>query len=103
VVNRDHRVRLRSGDGLCYPAGGSRGCGPPQRSSRIRRGSGPPRTDSRPQHGFDKPFVRDWSRSTGWDQTPAGPEIPHEVVEATRQRYTEVYEGITGTTRAKSA
>ena len=34
---------------------------------------------------------------------PAGPEIPHEVVEATRQRYTEVYEGITGTTRAKSA
>ncbi len=52
----------------------------------------------RPQHGFDKQFVRDWARSTGWDQTPPGPEIPADIVEATRQRYTEVYERITGRT-----
>ncbi|WP_410588366.1 phosphoribosylaminoimidazolesuccinocarboxamide synthase [Amycolatopsis sp. lyj-23] len=52
----------------------------------------------RPQHAFDKQFVRDWSRSTGWDQTPPGPEIPADVVEQTRQRYTEVYERITGKT-----
>jgi phosphoribosylaminoimidazole-succinocarboxamide synthase len=52
----------------------------------------------RPQHAFDKQFVRDWSRSTGWDQTPPGPEIPEDIVEQTRQRYTEVYERITGKT-----
>jgi phosphoribosylaminoimidazole-succinocarboxamide synthase len=52
----------------------------------------------RPQHAFDKQFVRDWSRSTGWDQTPPGPEIPADIVEQTRQRYTEVYERITGKT-----
>ncbi|WP_326947319.1 phosphoribosylaminoimidazolesuccinocarboxamide synthase [Amycolatopsis sp. NBC_01307] len=52
----------------------------------------------RPQHAFDKQFVRDWSRGTGWDQTPPGPEIPADIVEQTRQRYTEVYERITGKT-----
>ncbi|WP_410620038.1 phosphoribosylaminoimidazolesuccinocarboxamide synthase [Amycolatopsis sp. cmx-8-4] len=52
----------------------------------------------RPQHAFDKQFVRDWSRSTGWDQTPPGPEIPADIVEQTRLRYTEVYERITGKT-----
>jgi phosphoribosylaminoimidazole-succinocarboxamide synthase len=51
----------------------------------------------RPQHAFDKQFVRDWSMTTGWDKTPPGPAIPDEVVQATRERYTEVYERITGT------
>jgi phosphoribosylaminoimidazole-succinocarboxamide synthase len=50
----------------------------------------------RPQHAFDKQFVRDWSLSTGWDQTPPGPAMPDEIVAATRQRYIEVYERITG-------
>jgi phosphoribosylaminoimidazole-succinocarboxamide synthase len=51
----------------------------------------------RPQHAFDKQFVRDWSSTvTGWDRTPPGPEIPNEIVEATRARYIEVYERITG-------
>jgi phosphoribosylaminoimidazole-succinocarboxamide synthase len=50
----------------------------------------------RPQFAFDKQYVRDWSRSTGWDMTPPGPEIPADVVTATRQRYVEVYERITG-------
>ncbi|GAB3168213.1 phosphoribosylaminoimidazolesuccinocarboxamide synthase [Amycolatopsis stemonae] len=52
----------------------------------------------RPQHAFDKQFVRDWSLTTGWDKTPPGPEIPADIVEQTRQRYTEVYERITGKT-----
>lgn len=52
----------------------------------------------RPQHSLDKQFVRDWSATiTGWDRTPPGPEIPDDVVAATRARYTEVYERITGT------
>lgn len=50
----------------------------------------------RPQHSFDKQFVRDWSQTTGWDKTPPGPEIPAEIVQATRERYTEVYERLTG-------
>ena len=53
----------------------------------------------RPQHAFDKQFVRDWSSTvTDWDRTPPGPEIPDEIVEATRARYIEVYERITGKT-----
>ncbi|GAA3889986.1 phosphoribosylaminoimidazolesuccinocarboxamide synthase [Saccharothrix violaceirubra] len=50
----------------------------------------------RPQHAFDKQYVRDWSLTTGWDKTPPGPEMPDEVVQATRRRYIEVYERITG-------
>jgi phosphoribosylaminoimidazole-succinocarboxamide synthase len=49
------------------------------------------------QRYLDKQFLRDWSASlTGWDRTPPGPEIPDEVVEATRNRYVEVYERLTG-------
>jgi phosphoribosylaminoimidazole-succinocarboxamide synthase len=48
------------------------------------------------QRAYDKQFVRDWSLSTGWDQTPPGPEMPADVVEATRSRYIEIYERITG-------
>jgi phosphoribosylaminoimidazole-succinocarboxamide synthase len=53
----------------------------------------------RPQHAFDKQFMRDWSSTlTWWDRTAPGPEIPDEIVEATRARYIEVYERITGET-----
>lgn len=49
------------------------------------------------QRYLDKQFLRDWSASlTGWDRTAPGPEIPDEVVEATRNRYVEVYERLTG-------
>ncbi|MFC6884242.1 MULTISPECIES: phosphoribosylaminoimidazolesuccinocarboxamide synthase [Actinomadura] len=51
----------------------------------------------RPQHSLDKQFVRDWSSTLDWDRTPPGPEIPNEIVEATRARYVEVYERLTGT------
>ena len=51
----------------------------------------------RPQPSFDKQFVRDWAKSTGWrpDAGPA-PEIPAQVVEATRAKYVEAYERLTG-------
>jgi phosphoribosylaminoimidazole-succinocarboxamide synthase len=52
----------------------------------------------RTQFAFDKQMVRDWSTSTGWDKTAPGPEIPDDIVSATRQRFIEVYERITGTT-----
>lgn len=49
-----------------------------------------------PQRAFDKQFVRDWSSGLDWNRTAPGPEIPSEIVKATRQRYEEAYERITG-------
>jgi phosphoribosylaminoimidazole-succinocarboxamide synthase len=51
----------------------------------------------RAQHSLDKQFVRDWSSTLDWDRTPPGPAIPQEIVDATRARYVEVYERLTGT------
>jgi len=48
-----------------------------------------------PQFSFDKQFLREWSRGLDWDRTSPGPEIPADVVAATRARYREVYERIT--------
>ncbi|WP_254716668.1 phosphoribosylaminoimidazolesuccinocarboxamide synthase [Actinomadura sp. WMMB 499] len=50
----------------------------------------------RAQHSLDKQFVRDWSSTLDWDRTPPGPEIPQDVVDATRARYVDVYERLTG-------
>ncbi len=50
----------------------------------------------RPQTSMDKQFVRDWATSTGWDRRPPAPPMPPDVVEATRARYIEAYELITG-------
>jgi phosphoribosylaminoimidazole-succinocarboxamide synthase len=48
------------------------------------------------QLALDKQFVRDWSLHSGWDKRPPAPPVPAEVVEATRARYVEAYERITG-------
>ncbi|MER6128322.1 phosphoribosylaminoimidazolesuccinocarboxamide synthase [Streptomyces sp. NPDC001795] len=54
----------------------------------------------RPQPSFDKQFVRDWltSPASGWDRTSEQPPppLPPEIVEATRAKYTEAYERLTG-------
>ncbi|ADD44474.1 phosphoribosylaminoimidazolesuccinocarboxamide synthase [Stackebrandtia nassauensis] len=52
----------------------------------------------RPQPSFDKQYLRDWAATTGWDKTSPPPEIPDEVVAATRAKYIEAYERITGLT-----
>lgn len=49
-----------------------------------------------PQSSFDKQFVRDWARSTGWDKSPPAPEIPLHIVEQTQARYIEAYERLSG-------
>jgi phosphoribosylaminoimidazole-succinocarboxamide synthase len=46
---------------------------------------------------FDKQYVRDFATSTGWDKTPPAPGLPDDVVAATRARYVEAYERLTGT------
>ncbi|GIE87365.1 phosphoribosylaminoimidazolesuccinocarboxamide synthase [Actinoplanes regularis] len=49
------------------------------------------------QRYLDKQVLRDWAtRETDWDRTEPGPELPERVVEATRARYVEVYERLTG-------
>lgn len=50
------------------------------------------------QPSFDKQFVRDWASATGWDKSSPPPEIPDEIVQATREKYVEAYERITGKT-----
>jgi phosphoribosylaminoimidazole-succinocarboxamide synthase len=52
----------------------------------------------RTQFAFDKQFVRDWAAGTGWDKRPPAPPVPADIVAATRARYIEVYERITGRT-----
>ncbi|MFJ7900457.1 phosphoribosylaminoimidazolesuccinocarboxamide synthase [Streptomyces sp. NPDC096198] len=54
----------------------------------------------RAQPSFDKQFVRDWltSAASGWDRTSdrPPPPLPQEIVEATRAKYVEAYERLTG-------
>jgi phosphoribosylaminoimidazole-succinocarboxamide synthase len=48
------------------------------------------------QPSFDKQYVRDWLTSSGWDRVSPPPELPDEVVAATRDRYVTAYEQLTG-------
>ncbi|SDC16981.1 phosphoribosylaminoimidazole-succinocarboxamide synthase [Geodermatophilus telluris] len=50
------------------------------------------------QPSFDKQYVRDWLTSSGWDRVSPPPELPDDVVAATRERYVAAYERLTGTT-----
>jgi phosphoribosylaminoimidazole-succinocarboxamide synthase len=52
------------------------------------------------QPAFDKQYVRDWltSPASGWDRksdTPP-PPLPADVIAATRAKYVEAYERVTG-------
>jgi phosphoribosylaminoimidazole-succinocarboxamide synthase len=53
-----------------------------------------------PQPSYDKQYVRDWLTSSGWDRISPPPELPADVVEATRDRYVTAYEKLTGRTFA---
>jgi phosphoribosylaminoimidazole-succinocarboxamide synthase len=48
-----------------------------------------------PQPSFDKQFVRDYLERMQWLKTPPGPELPPEVVSATRDKYREAYRILT--------
>ncbi|MEV7384054.1 phosphoribosylaminoimidazolesuccinocarboxamide synthase [Streptomyces lydicus] len=54
----------------------------------------------RAQPSFDKQFIRDWltSPAANWDRTgeQPPPALPQEIVEATRAKYLEAYERLTG-------
>ena len=48
------------------------------------------------QPSFDKQYVRDWLSESGWDRNPPPPDLPEDVVQATRSRYIEAYERVSG-------
>ncbi len=50
----------------------------------------------RSQPSFDKQFVRDYLEQIGWNKQPPGPELPANIVNATRDKYREVYRLMTG-------
>ncbi|MGW4055489.1 phosphoribosylaminoimidazolesuccinocarboxamide synthase [Streptomyces sp. NPDC004779] len=54
----------------------------------------------RAQPSYDKQFVRDWltSPASGWDRKSEQPPpaLPQEIVDATRAKYLEAYELLTG-------
>jgi len=57
----------------------------------------------RAQDSYDKQFVRDWLTSaSGWDRSSgeAPPALPDDIIEATRSKYVEAYESLTGQTFA---
>lgn len=41
------------------------------------------------QKSFDKQFVRDYLNTLDWDKTAPGPNLPEEVITATREKYVE--------------
>jgi phosphoribosylaminoimidazole-succinocarboxamide synthase len=49
-----------------------------------------------PQPSFDKQFVRDYLERIQWPKTPPGPELPSDVVAATRAKYREAFRILAG-------
>ena len=54
--------------------------------------------ESKVQPSFDKQYVRDWLTNSGWDKESTPPRLPEDVVQATRARYVEAFERLSGTT-----
>jgi len=54
--------------------------------------------DAYPQQlvAYDKQYVRDYLTRCGWDRASTPPPLPAEVVDATRARYLETYQRLTG-------
>src|SRR5208282_5936314 len=48
------------------------------------------------QPSFDKQFVRDYLERIQWPKTPPGPDLPPDVVAATRAKYREAYRILVG-------
>jgi phosphoribosylaminoimidazole-succinocarboxamide synthase len=48
------------------------------------------------QPSYDKQYVRDWLKGSGWDMSSTPPALPEDVVAQTRAKYVEAYERLTG-------
>ncbi|MFN4132026.1 MAG: phosphoribosylaminoimidazolesuccinocarboxamide synthase [Caldimicrobium sp.] len=52
----------------------------------------------KPQKSFDKQFIRDWLKNSGWKEGTPPPSIPQEIVEKTREKYLQALKLLTGKT-----
>jgi phosphoribosylaminoimidazole-succinocarboxamide synthase len=48
------------------------------------------------QKSYDKQFLRDWLKLSGWDKTPPAPPLPYEIVSITSAKYVEAFDTLTG-------
>lgn len=49
------------------------------------------------QKSYDKQYLRDWLKNSGWGNTLPAPMIPDTVISVTAKKYIEAYETLTGT------
>ena len=49
----------------------------------------------RPQPSYDKEFVRDWLRQSGWNMEPPAPTLPNDIIQKTSAKYQEALRRIT--------
>lgn len=49
------------------------------------------------QKSYDKQYLRDWLKSSGWDKNPPAPTLPEDVVSVTSGKYVEAFETLTCT------
>ena len=49
------------------------------------------------QKSYDKQYLRDWLKSSGWDKNPPAPTLPEDVISVTSGKYVEAFETLTGT------
>ncbi len=50
----------------------------------------------KPQKSFDKQFIRDWLKNSGWKEGTPPPPIPKDIVFKTREKYLEALKRLTG-------
>lgn len=50
----------------------------------------------RSQKSYDKQYLRDYLKSTGWDKNPPAPKLPKEVIQVTSNKYVEAFQTLTG-------
>ncbi len=43
------------------------------------------------QPSFDKQYLRDWLRNSGWNYKPPAPDIPEDIIRNTEGKYQEIY------------
>ena len=49
----------------------------------------------RPQPSYDKEFVREWLRQSGWNMEPPAPTLPNDIIQKTSAKYQEALRRIT--------
>lgn len=49
------------------------------------------------QKSYDKQYLRDWLKNSGWDKNPPAPTLPEDVISVTSGKYVEAFETLTGT------